>query len=139
MLVMTLVVKKSNQNVVLCLKEPKIIFINLLSQIDYNPAIEELNKHNNKRELYLPLTLWVVKTGFIYSSICLQVAVLPFTQSAPLGISKPAGAFPFTDKMVKYQEQDINREHAAKDSQKKKKQGTQLTCRTATSIFHHGD
>ncbi|CAI5786362.1 Hypothetical predicted protein [Podarcis lilfordi] len=48
---------------------------------------------------------------------------------------KPAGAFSFTDKMVKYQEQDINREHAAGNGQKKKKQGTQLTCRTATSYL----
>lgn len=51
---------------------------------------------------------------------------------------KPAGAFPFTDKMVKNQEQDINREHAARDSQKKKKQGTQLTSRTATSYLSLG-
>uniref|UniRef100_A0ACB8FML0 Uncharacterized protein n=1 Tax=Sphaerodactylus townsendi TaxID=933632 RepID=A0ACB8FML0_9SAUR len=50
-------------------------------------------------------------------------------------LGKPAGAFPFTDKMVKDQEQDINREHAARDSQKKKKQGTQLTCTTATSYL----
>lgn len=48
---------------------------------------------------------------------------------------KPAGVFPFTDKMVKYQEQDINREHVAKDSQKKKKQGTQLTYRQSPLVF----
>lgn len=42
---------------------------------------------------------------------------------------KPAGVLPFTDKMVsvKYQEQDINREHAASDRQKKKTRNSAYT------------
>lgn len=40
---------------------------------------------------------------------------------------KPAGVLPFTDKMVKYQEQDINREHAASDRQKKKTRNSACT------------
>ena len=42
---------------------------------------------------------------------------------------KPAGVLPFTDKMVsvKYQEQDINREHAASDRRKKKTRNSAYT------------
>lgn len=54
----------------------------------------------------------------------LNQANFPFFSSG-----KPAGVLPFTDKMVsvKYQEQDINREHAASDTQKKKTRNSAYT------------
>lgn len=67
----------------------------------------------------------------------LNQANFPFFSSG-----KSAGVLPFTDKMisVKYQEQDINREHAASDRQKKKHKELSLHM-TSTSVWklHHVD